>query len=105
MSSPIVVGDEVYTVSDQGVVSCLDLKSGEAHYRERLGGNFSASPLFANGHLLFCSRTGEVSIVPPGPTWHEPVKNQLDSGVLASPAIYRDSLVVRTEKSLYVIAE
>jgi hypothetical protein len=33
------------------------------------------------------------------------VKNQLDSGVLASPAIYRDSLVVRTEKSLYVIAE
>jgi outer membrane protein assembly factor BamB len=105
MSSPIVVGDEVYTVSDQGVVSCLDLKSGEAHYRERLGGNFSASPLFANGHLLFCSRTGEVSIVPPGPTWNEPVKNQLDSGVLASPAIYRDSLVVRTEKSLYVIAE
>jgi hypothetical protein len=43
--------------------------------------------------------------VPPGPTWNEPVKNQLDSGVLASPAIYRDSLVVRTEKSLYVIAE
>jgi len=105
MSSPIVVGNEVYTVSDQGVVSCLDLQSGEAHYRERLGGNFSASPLHANGHLLFCSRTGEVSVVAPGPQWHEPARNQLDAGVLASPAVYRDSLVIRTQKSLYVIAD
>ena len=57
--SPILVGDELYTISDQsGIVTCLDAKTGEEIYRERVGGNFSASPLHSGGNIYFHSQEG-----------------------------------------------
>jgi len=67
MPSPIVVGDEVYFVSDKtGIVTCLDVDSGAEIWTERIGGNFSASPIFADGKLWFANREGEVAVLRPG---------------------------------------
>ena len=47
--SPLIIGDEIYLVADNGVVTCLDVVSGEQHWQKRLGGNFTPSPLYADG--------------------------------------------------------
>src|SRR5262249_52278948 len=51
--SPLLVGDELYVVSDGGWASCLGAKTGEVHWAQRLGGSFSASPLVADGKVYF----------------------------------------------------
>src|SRR5262245_12851068 len=51
--SPLLVGDEFYMVSDLGIATCLDAKTGKIHWQERLGGNFSASPVFADRRIYF----------------------------------------------------
>jgi outer membrane protein assembly factor BamB len=53
--SPIVVGDELYMVTDGGILSCVDARSGGILWQQRLGGTFSASPVLAGGHLYFSS--------------------------------------------------
>ena len=66
--SPLLVGDEIYMVSDKGVATCLDARSGDVLWSERLGGNFCASPLYADGRIWACNREGEVFVVVPGRT-------------------------------------
>lgn len=56
MCSPVLAGGLLFYVDDGGIVSCVDPKTGEAHYRERIGGKFSASPIVADGKIYFASR-------------------------------------------------
>jgi outer membrane protein assembly factor BamB len=105
MPSPVVVGSVVYMVSDQGVVTCVDAKSGDVVFRQRLGGNFSASPLVADGKLLFLSREGDVSVAQAGSSWQEVSKNHVNGQLMASPAIWGDSLILRSDSHLYRIGE
>lgn len=101
--SPLLVGDELYTVSDGGVASCLDARTGEVHWRERLGGNYSASPLFAGGKLYFQSEQGMGVVVQAGKEFKLVAKNSLDERSLASPAAADGALFIRTETRLYRI--
>lgn len=105
MSSPIVVDDAIYMVSDQGVITCADAKSGEIRFQQRVGGNHSASPLIADGKLHFFSRDGDVTVARAGSSWEEVSKNHLDGQLMASPAVWGDSLIVRTDSHLYRIGE
>jgi len=105
MSSPIVVDAVVYMVSDQGVITCADAKSGEVLFRQRVAGNYSASPLAADGKLLFSSREGDVTVVQAASTWQELSRNHVNGQLMASPAVWRDSLILRTDSSLYRIGE
>ena len=56
--SPLVVGDELYLVSDKGIASCTDLRTGKVHWTHRLDGNFSASPVVAEGRIYFQNEEG-----------------------------------------------
>jgi outer membrane protein assembly factor BamB len=103
LPSPLLVGDELYLVSDQGVATCLDARTGEEHWAKRLGGNFDASPLFADGRIYFCNRSGVTAVVAPGREFQLLAENRLDDGFYASPAVVEKSLVLRTEKHLYRI--
>ena len=104
MSSPILVGDELYFVADNGgMLTCLDAKTGAEVYRERLGGNHSASPILADGHLLFPSREGVTSVVAPGRAFRLIAKNTLPGKILASPVADGDSLFLRTDTAVYRI--
>jgi outer membrane protein assembly factor BamB len=103
--SPILIGDELYTISDQGVASCLDAKTGKIHWRRRLGGNHSTSPLFADGKLFFLDEVGTTHVLAPGTTCKILAKNLVRGKTLASLAASGSALYLRTDSHLYRIEE
>ena len=104
VSSPILVGKEIYFVSDSGgIVTCLDAKTGREQWRERIGGNHGASPTFVGGRLLFHSKEGETTVLKPGQKFKILARNKLDGAHHASAAVSDDALFLRTEKAIYKI--
>lgn len=102
--SPLLVGDELYFVSDQGgVVTCLDAKTGQERWRERLDGKHCASPLYADGRIYLFSREGETAVLEPGTTFKLIATNKLDGQIMATPAAIDGALIVRTDQALYRI--
>jgi len=107
MSSPILVGGEIYWVSDAGVAVCADAASGEIVWRERLGGRYKASPVFAADRLYFVNTEGKTSVVAAGRAFKLLAGNALEEAgdTAASPAAVGGSLVIRTGKALYRVTE
>lgn len=103
--SPLVVGDEIYVISDNGIATCLDAKTGKVHWRERIGGNYSASPLHANGKVYFQDEEGVGTVVKAGQQFERLAKNSLDEPTLASYAAADGALFIRTAKHLYRIQQ
>jgi len=99
--SPLLVGDELYLVSDNGIASCLDAKTGKAHWQQRLGGNHSASPIFADGRIYFLNEEGESVVIKPGKEFKKLATNQLDGQTLASMAVSDRSIYIRSANHLY----
>ena len=102
--SPLLVGDELYVVNDGGIASCLDAASGTLHWQQRLGGSFSASPVFADGRIYFLAEQGVTTVIAPGTTFRRLATNTLDGALLASMAITDGSLIIRSDRNLYRIA-
>lgn len=103
MSSPILVGRELYFVSDAGVASCLDATSGELHWRKRLGGRYLASPTYAAGRLYFINDEGTTTVLRAGKSFEKLAENSLPGPVVASPAFLDQSILLRTDSHLYRI--
>jgi outer membrane protein assembly factor BamB len=101
--SPLLVGDELYFVADGGFLTCLNAKTGAENYRERLGGDYSSSPIFADGKIYIGSRTGIVTVIKPGKTFEALGKNQLPGKIMATPAAVDGALILRTDEALYRI--
>lgn len=101
--SPLLVGGELVLVSDNGVAACLDARTGREHWRERLGGTFSASPFHAAGRIYFQDENGTTTIVKPGTAFEKLAANSLPGKTLASPAPIEGALFIRTDKALYRI--
>ena len=102
--TPILVGSELFVISDIGILSCIDARSGTVHYQQRLGGNYSASPVFADGRIYFQSEEGVTTVIAPGTTFQRLATNQLEGATLASMAVANSSLFLRTNSHLYRIA-
>ncbi len=103
--SPLLVGDELYFVSDNGIATCVDAKTGQVHWAERLGGDYSASPVFANDSVLFLSEAGVATWIQPGKEYQQVVQNELPGRTFATPAFAGDAMYLRTDEFLYKIAE
>jgi outer membrane protein assembly factor BamB len=103
--SMIVVENRLYFVSDNGIVRCLDADSGEEKWFERLPGNYSASPLAAGNRLYFCNHDGACTVLKAGDQYEVLATNQLESGLMASPAVAGNALYLRTLNSLYRIED
>lgn len=101
--SPLLVGDELYLVSDLGVASCLDAKTGRVHWQRRLGGNFSSSPLFAAGNVYFQDEDGTTTVLQAGQQFAQVAQNSLEEPTLASHAAADGALFIRTKSRLYRI--
>jgi len=101
--SPLLVGDELYLVSDLGVATCVDARTGDIRWQHRLGGNYSASPVFADGRIYFQSEEGVTTVVAPGAEYRELAINRLDGATLASLAVASGSFFIRTDDHLYRI--
>ncbi len=102
--SPIVVRDELYTVSDNGIATCFDAKTGQVHWQERMGGNYSASPVSVAGRVYFQSEDGLTTVLQPGKEFKKLAANQLDGATLASIGISNETIYLRTGTHLYAIA-
>jgi hypothetical protein len=88
---------------DGGIATCLKAATGEIVWQERVGGNFSASPVFAEGRIYFLGDNGETTIIEAGPEFKVLAKNPLGEKVQASMAIAQGRIFIRTEKSLFCI--
>ena len=102
--SPILVGDELYYVSDTGVLTCVDAKTGQMLWQQRVGGNYSASPVFADGRIYVLSEEGMTTVFAPGKAFQRLAVNRIDGTTLASIAVSDGSLFIRTDTHVYRIA-
>ena len=102
-ASPVVVGDLLFTVSDGGMVSCLEVATGHEVWKQLIGGQFAASPIYADGRLYFCSQGGKMTVIKPGRSYELLATNTLETGCMASPAIAGKALFLRTKTHFYRI--
>ena len=103
--SILLVDDLIYMISDTGIAGCIDAKSGELVWQQRIGGEYSASPVYADGRLWFFSEDGKTTVLKPGRVFEQVAENRLDEGFLASPAIAGKAFYLRTRTHLYRIEE
>jgi outer membrane protein assembly factor BamB len=107
MQTPIVVGDLFYGCRDNGVLTCLDARTGDEHYSERIEGGvgFTASPVSDGKHLYFASEDGQVHVIAAGPAYKHVATNPLGEVCMATPAISGDTLFFRTQGHVIAITE
>jgi outer membrane protein assembly factor BamB len=103
--SPLLVGDYLFLMSDQGVVSCLDAKTGKVLRRRRVGGNHSASPIFADGRLYFLDEVGATTVIAPDTECRILARNIVRGKTQASLAVSGRALFLRSDTHLYRIEE
>ncbi len=93
----------LYVLKDNGLLSCLDGKTGIEHYREKLGGECNSSPVAADGRIYFSNVNGTTFVVRAGVKFELLATNELAERISASPAISGDTLIYRTDSHLFCI--
>ncbi len=101
--SVLLVGDLIYMVSDNGILTCIEAKTGGTVWTSRLPGEYSASPIAAAGRVYFFNEDGQTSVIEAARAFKLVAENHLDDGFMASAAVAGSSLVLRTVKHLYRI--
>jgi outer membrane protein assembly factor BamB len=100
---PVVSGNLLFTVSDSGIAMCFDARTGRAYWKQRLTGNYKASPVAADGRVYYLSMQGLCTVVAASDRFDKLATNQLDDQTLASPAISGGRIYLRGEHHLYCI--
>jgi outer membrane protein assembly factor BamB len=99
--SIVQAGDLLLMVNDGGIVTCLEAKTGEQVWKGRVDGEFSASPIVADGRVYLFSQDGKTTVIEAGRTFKVLAENLLDEGFMASPAVDGNALYLRTKTHLY----
>jgi len=100
-SSPVLVDDLLYTISNKGVLICKQALTGETVWTERLKGRYGASLLYADNRIYISSKEGKTTVIKPGRRFEVLAVNELDGFLGASPAVAGKSLLLRTKTHLY----
>lgn len=104
MPSPLLIGNLLYFVNDSsGILTCLNAETGKEVYRQRLGGNYSASPMEAEGRIYIGNREGTMFVIEAGSEYKLLAENKLDGGFYATPVAVDDQLFLRTDRALYCL--
>jgi outer membrane protein assembly factor BamB len=103
--SMLYVKPYLYLVTETGVAKCFKAATGEVIWRERLGGGFSASPVWADGKIYFLSDKGITTVIADGSEFKVLSKNELNETCKASPAISQGNIFIRSDKHLYCIGK
>ena len=103
--SVLVAGNELYFISDDGVASCLDARTGRVHWTERLPGGYSASPVFADGRVYFLNEEGVAYVVQADTEFELLAANDVKQRSLATPAVADGAFYLRTDPDLWRIGE
>ena len=99
--SPVIKDGLIYTVDTRNNLMCIDAATGKEIWETHLTANYNASPLYINGNIWFFSVKGEVIVIKAGRKYEVLAQNQMDSGIWATPAVLRNSMIMRTQKFLY----
>ncbi len=105
--TPVAYDGGLYILSDKGIVTRLDIATGEINFKKRLtdpdaeGTDFTASVWAYNGHVFCASEQGNIYVLKAGPEFELSHINRLGDWIMASPAIVGDRLLLRTERTLY----
>ena len=100
VSSPIVVGNEIYFGSSRGIITCLDAASGEMLWQHRAGGNFAASPICVGDRIYMTNSGGITTVFKAGREYQELATNEALGETYASISVYKESLLLRTHPML-----
>jgi len=104
--TPLVVGDRVFVVQGRrGLVSCLDAKTGESLWQERLKDSLRASPVLVDGHIFALNRSGRTFIFKAADSFELVARNDLGDGTYATPLILDGKIYYRGEDTLYCIGQ
>jgi outer membrane protein assembly factor BamB len=102
--SPLVFEGRVFLCRENGVLTCLDAKSGKQYFSERFyAGTYRASPVVADGKLILTAKDGTFTVVKPGERLEVLAKNKLSDQFTASPAIANGRLYLRGFANLYAV--
>lgn len=91
----------LYSITINGIAHCYEAGTGEIVWQNRVGGNFSASPVWVDGHLLLASEEGEIIVIRAGGRFEEIARSSLGEMIQASPAISGGRLFIRTAGTLW----
>jgi outer membrane protein assembly factor BamB len=100
---PVVWHELVFTITDNGIAAAFDALTGKLRWKERLKGDYKASPLAAEGRIYFLNTTGLCTVVSAAPKFEKLGENQLPADTLASPAAAGGHLFLRTRDALYCL--
>jgi len=103
MLSPVIKDGLIYTVTTKNIMMCIDAATGEEIWSTHVTSNYNASPIYINGNIWFFSVKGGVLVLKAGRKYEVVAQNQMDSGIWATPAILRNSMIMRTQNYLYRI--
>jgi len=104
-STPVVSGGLVFLVTDDGIAKCLNAKTGEPAWQQRLKGNYRASPLAAEGRIYFLNMKGLATVIDAADHFHRLAENQLNDDTIASPVASDGKLFIRGHKTLYCLGK
>ncbi len=91
----------LFMVDDSGIGNCVKASSGDVVWTQRIGGNFSASPLYANGRIYIFNEEGKVVVIAAESEFKVLAEGKFEDGFMASPAVAGDDLFLRTKTALY----
>jgi outer membrane protein assembly factor BamB len=103
--TPLVKEGLLYTIDSEGMLLCLDAKTGETIWSEKLKGKFNSSPVYIAGHIYFSSIQGETLVIREGRKLEIVARNNLDGEIWATPAVVDEAILMRTSKYLYKIEQ
>lgn len=103
--SMLFVKPHLFAITDGGVATCMKADTGEMLWQERVGGNFSASPVGAEGRIYLTSDEGVTTVIQAAPEFKVLATNPLGEKLQASMAVSGKRIFIRTEKKLYCVGE
>jgi outer membrane protein assembly factor BamB len=90
-------------VSDNGIATCVDALTGKEQWRTRMRGNYSASPIYADGRIYFLNEEGECTVIAAIKEYRVLATNRIEGTTLASMAVSQGSIFIRSQTHLYRI--
>ena len=101
----LVVGDDLYMISDNGLVTCMEARTGQVYRQERVARSTSASPLYGDGKIYIQDETGKGYVLKPGHQKEVIATNDLGERTMASYAVHGNKFIIRSLHAVWCIGE
>ena len=103
-STPLLIGDRLYLINREGIMTCLRAETGDLVWKQRLEGAYSATPIFAQDRIYLFNEESKCTVIRPGDKYQVVAENALNNQTLmATPAVDENAFYVRTENYLYKV--